>query len=344
MNFSRMVVACAGRTGSRLVMSAALACGLNGSFGLPGALAQAPAFPSKPLHMLVGFAAGGPTDLIARIVAPEMQARLGQPVIVENRPGASGAISIDAVKKAEPDGHTLVMLVTPTILNYHFLGQSFDASKDLAPIGMIYMPYNVVAINPQVPVVASVRTMTDLIGVAKAAQGALNYTSAGNGSMGHLTAERIKNLTGVQMQHIAYKGAGPAVQDVLAGTVPVMFGDSTTVLPHIRSGRLRALVVTSAVRQRDMPDTPTLGESGFPGMVADPMGGLATTPGTPPAAINRLTADLKVVLDKADVQEKLRSSAASIATYMTPRNFAAYVNRDFEIWGKVIRDNNIKAN
>lgn len=342
MNVLRNMKVMAGGAARRSTVAFAL---MGGVIGLSSsAHAQAPAFPSKPLHMLVGFAAGGPTDLIARIVAPEMQARLGQSVIVENRPGASGAISIDAVKKAEPDGHTLVMLVTPTVLNYHFLGQTFDASKDVAPIGMIYLPYNVIAVNPQVTAVAAVRNLADLIAVAKATQGSLNYTSAGNGSMGHLTAERIKNLTGVQMLHIAYKGAGPAVQDVLAGTVPVMFGDSTTVMPHIRSGRLRALVVTSAARQRDMPDTPTLGESGFPGMVADPMGGLATTPGTPPGAISRLTADLKAVLDKPEVQEKLRTSAASIATYMTPRDFAAYVNRDFEIWGKVIRDNNIKPN
>lgn len=312
--------------------------------GWSGAQAQSASFPSKPLHLLVGFAAGGPTDLIARIVAPEMQVRLGQSVIVENRPGASGAISIDAVKKAEPDGHTLVMLVTPTVLNYHFLGQTFDAARDVAPIGMIYLPYNVVVVNPQVISVASVRTLSDLVNVGKATQGSLNYTSAGNGSMGHLTAERIKNLSGTQMQHIAYKGAGPALQDVLAGTVPVMFGDSTTVMPHVRSGRLRALAVTSAARQKDLPDTPTIAESGFAGMVADPMGGLATTPGTPQAAINRLTADLKAVLERPDVQEKLRSSAASIATYMTPRDFTVYVNRDFEIWGKVIRDNNIKPN
>jgi len=202
----------------------------------------------------------------------------------------------------------------------------------------------VLVVNPQVSSVASVRTVADLINVGKATQGTLNYTSAGNGSMGHLTAERVKNLSGMQMQHIAYKGAAPALQDVLAGTVPVMFGDSTTVMPHVRSGRLRALAVTSAARQKDLPDTPTLGESGFAGLVADPMGGLATTPGTPQAVINRLTADLKAVLDKPDVQERLRTSAASIATYMTPRDFATYVNRDFEIWGKVIRDNNIKPN
>lgn len=303
---------------------------------------QAQSFPSKPLRVLVGFAAGGPTDLIARIVAPEMQARLGQSVIVENRPGASGAISIDAVKKADPDGHTLVMLVTPTVLNYHFLGQAFDAAKDVAPIGMIYLPYNIIVTNPQVAAVASIRSLSDLVAAARAAPGALNYTSAGNGSMGHLTAERISNTSGIKMQHVAYKGAGPAVQDVLAGIVPVMFGDSTTVLPHVRSGRLRALAVSSASRQRDVPEIPTLGESGYAGMVADPWGGLATTPGTPQAAIDRLSGDLKAVLERPEVIDRLRSSAASIATYMSPRDFAAYANRDFEVWGKVIRDNGIK--
>lgn len=301
------------------------------------------AYPTKPVKLISGYPPGGANDIVSRLLAQEFQARMGQPFIVENRPGVSGVLSFELVQKAEPDGHTLVSVSNPTVFYYHFQGKNFDMSKDLAPIGMVYFPYNLIVVNPQFPGFASIRTLGDLVAYAKTNPGKLDYTSAGNGSMGHLTGEKIQNLTGIQMQHVAYKGSGPALQDVVGGVLPIMFGDGASAMPQIKAGRVRVIAVSSAKRQKDFPDVQTISET-FPGLVADPWGGLATTPGTPAATINRLSGELKAILDKPDFQDRLNKATSGVVGYQSPAEFATFVNREFDFWGKVIRDNGVKAN
>ena len=205
---------------------------------------------------------------------------------------------------------------------------------------MTYTQYNVLIVNPQARGMAEVTTVPQLLAVARATPEGLSYTSAGNGSLGHLTVARLTNLTGVRMVHVPYRGAAPAINDVLAGQVPVMFADSTTAGPHIRSGKLRAIAVTSAQRVAELPQVATLIEQGYAGQVVTPWYGLAAPAGTPADIVARLATALKATVAQPEVQDKLRALGLT-PQYMPPDEFTAFVNREFEVWSKVIRDNQI---
>ena len=296
-------------------------------------------WPAKPIKLVVPWPPGGPTDTGSRIVGLALADRLGQPVVVENRPGASGSIAYQQVIKTPGDGTTFVMLATPTMLAPHlYKSASYHPVNDLLPVGMVYDLPIVLVVNA-----ASLPKVTDLAGLiaeAKSRGGKLDYTSAGPGSFGHLSMELLKQQGGFDAQHIAYKGSAPAMNDLLGGQVPVMFSDLVAALPHIKSGKLRALGVGSPRRVDIVPDVKTVAEQGFKGFEAVSIGAMMAPKGTPAAAIDRMSRELKAVLAQKDVQDRL-VGAGCYAHYMTPAETGRYVTAEFDKWGKVIKDNKL---
>ena len=296
-------------------------------------------WPAKPIKLVVPWPPGGPTDTGSRIVGLALADRLGQPVVVENRPGASGSIAYQQVIKTPGDGYTFVMLATPTMLAPHlYKSASYHPVNDLLPVGMVYDLPIVLVVNA-----ASLPKVTDLAGLiaeAKSRGGKLDYTSAGPGSFGHLSMEMLKQQGGFDAQHIAYKGSAPAMNDLLGGQVPVMFSDLVAALPHIKSGKLRALAVGSPKRVDIVPDVKTVAEQGFKGFEAVSIGAMMAPKGTPAAAIDRMSRELKAVLAQKDVQDRL-VGAGCYAHYMTPAETGRYVTAEFDKWGKVIKDNKL---
>ena len=301
--------------------------------------AGAQSWPAKPIKLIVPWPPGGPTDTGSRIVGLALADRLGQPVVVENRPGASGSIAYQQVIKTPGDGTTFVMLATPTMLAPHlYKSASYHSVNDLLPVGMVYDLPIVLVVNA-----ASLPKVTDLAGLiaeAKSRGGKLDYTSAGPGSFGHLSMEMLKHQGGFDAQHIAYKGSAPAMNDLLGGQVPVMFSDLVAALPHIKSGKLRALAVGSPRRVDIVPDVKTVAEQGFKGFEAVSIGAMMAPKGTPAAAIDRMSSELKAVLALKDVQDRL-IGAGCYAHYMTPAETGRYVTAEFDKWGKVIKDNKL---
>ena len=301
--------------------------------------AGAQSWPAKPIKLVVPWPPGGPTDTGSRIVGLALADRLGQPVVVENRPGASGSIAYQQVIKTPGDGTTFVMLATPTMLAPHlYKSASYHPVNDLLPVGMVYDLPIVLVVNA-----ASLPKVTDLAGLiaeAKSRGGKLDYTSAGPGSFGHLSMELLKQQGGFDAQHIAYKGSAPAMNDLLGGQVPVMFSDLVAALPHIKSGKLRALAVGSPKRVDIVPDVKTVAEQGFKGFEAVSIGAMMAPKGTPAAAIDRMSSELKAVLAQKDVQDRL-VGAGCYAHYMTPAETGRYVTAEFDKWGKVIKDNKL---
>ena len=301
--------------------------------------ASAQSWPAKPIKLVVPWPPGGPTDTGSRIVGLALADRLGQPVVVENRPGASGSIAYQQVIKTPGDGTTFVMLATPTMLAPHlYKSASYHPVNDLLPVGMVYDLPIVLVVNA-----ASLPKVTDLAGLiaeAKSRGGKLDYTSAGPGSFGHLSMELLKHQGGFDAQHIAYKGSAPAMNDLLGGQVPVMFSDLVAALPHIKSGKLRALDVGSPRRVDIVPDVKTVAEQGFKGFEAVSIGAMMAPKGTPAAAIDRMSSELKAVLAQKDVQDRL-VGAGCYAHYMTPAETGRYVTAEFDKWGKVIKDNKL---
>ena len=296
-------------------------------------------WPAKPIKLVVPWPPGGPTDTGSRIVGLALADRLGQPVVVENRPGASGSIAYQQVIKTPGDGTTFVMLATPTMLAPHlYKSASYHPVNDLLPVGMVYDLPIVLVVNA-----ASLPKVTDLAGLiaeAKSRGGKLDYTSAGPGSFGHLSMEMLKHQGGFDAQHIAYKCSAPAMNDLLGGQVPVMFSDLVAALPHIKSGKLRALAVGSPKRVDIVPDVKTVAEQGFRGFEAVSIGAMMAPKGTPAAAIDRMSSELKAVLAQKDVQDRL-VGAGCYAHYMTPAETGRYVTAEFDKWGKVIKDNKL---
>ena len=296
-------------------------------------------WPAKPIKLVVPWPPGGPTDTGSRIFGLALADRLGQPVVVENRPGASGSIAYQQVIKTPGDGTTFVMLATPTMLAPHlYKSASYHPVNDLLPVGMVYDLPIVLVVNA-----ASLPNVTDLAGLiaeAKSRGGKLDYTSAGPGSFGHLSMEMLKHQGGFDAQHIAYKGSAPAMNDLLGGQVPVMFSDLVAALPHIKSGKLRALAVGSPKRVDIVPDVKTVAEQGFKGFEAVSIGAMMAPKGAPAAAIDRMSSELKAVLAQKDVQDRL-VGAGCYAHYMTPAETGRYVTAEFDKWGKVIKDNKL---
>jgi tripartite-type tricarboxylate transporter receptor subunit TctC len=302
--------------------------------------AQAQAWPSKqPIKFVVPYPPGGASDVTARVLGVKLAEALGQAVVVENRPGANGILALELVAKSAPDGYTILMAnLGPNAINpgvYQKL--PYDPIKGFTPITLTSVVPLVVLVAPTMPV----KSMPELISYAKANPGKLTYASAGNGASNHLAGEMIKTMTGIDMVHVPYKGDSPAITDVAAGTVSMMFPTVVAGIPHVKSGKLRALAVTSMKRSSSMPDVPTVSEAGIPGFEAVSWGGVMGPGGLPPEITNRLNSEIVRILKMPDVAEKLASLGADIVG-STPDEFATYLKAEIAKWGKVAHDNNIR--
>ncbi len=301
--------------------------------------ALADTWPSRPIKLIVPFPAGGPTDTASRILGQKLAERLKQPVVVENRAGASGSIAAKQVMESPADGYTLMMLATPTLLAPHIYKKvGYDTVKNFTPVATVYDLPIVVVVNPnQMPSVTDVQR---LITHAKARPGEINYTSSGPGSFGHLSMELLKELGQFEMQHVPYKGGVPAITDTIGGQVPVMYADLVAALPHIQSGKLRAIAVGSPQRVAMLPQVKTIAEQGFKGFDAVSWGGLLAPVGTPKDVVARIDKEVAEILADKSVQEKMLTAGA-IANYQSADQMAARLKGDYDKWGRVIRNKSI---
>ena len=301
-----------------------------------GALAQG--FPSRPIRIVVPFPPGGGTDVVSRAVAPVMSQTLGQPVIVENRAGAGGNIGTEAVAKAAPDGYTLLVASAATAINNTLAKNlTWQVSRDFAPVVLLVINQSLLVAHPSVPA----SNVKELIALAKSKPGQVTYGSYGNGSSAHLIGELFKMMAGVDLLHVPYKGAAPAVNDLLGGQVNLVFADVAAVLPHVKSGRLKPLGIGSSRRFDGLPEVPTIGEAGVPGFEAGGFLGLVAPAGTPAAAIGALNAAAGKSLSVPEVRERL-VGLATVPMGGSPEQFAQHLRAEVDKWAKVIRAGNIK--
>ena len=293
-------------------------------------------WPSRPIKLIVPFPAGGPTDTASRILGQKLAERLQQPVVVENKAGASGSIAARQVMDSPADGYTLMMLATPTLLAPHMYKKAgYDTVKNFTPVATVYDLPIVVVVNPsQLPTVTDIQR---LITHAKARPGELNYTSSGPGSFGHLSMELLKELGQFDMRHVPYKGGVPAITDTIGGQVPLMYADLVAALPHIQSGKLRAIAVGSPQRVAMLPQVKTIAEQGFKGFDAVSWGGLLAPVGTPKEVVVRIDKEVGEILADKSVQEKMLTAGA-IANHQSADRMAVRIKTDYEKWGRVIRD------
>ncbi|RYF06064.1 MAG: tripartite tricarboxylate transporter substrate binding protein [Comamonadaceae bacterium] len=299
----------------------------------------ADAFPTKPVRIIVGFSPGGSNDIVARIIAPRLADALGQPVVIDNRPGAGGNIAASAVLSAPADGHTLLMCTTGTLsIQPHLLpSMPFDPEKDLVPVTQIANAPYLLLVNPQLPV----KNVQGLIDYAKSKPGELNFASSGNGTGGHLAGEMLKTKAHIDMVHVAYKGTGTAMADVLSGQVSVIFDQPVSSLPNVRGGKLRALAVASPRRLPGLPDVPTVSESGVPDFDPVTWTGLCAAKNTPQPAIDRVQREVAKVLAMPEIAQRLiQDGLEPIAS--TPQDFRSFLAADKRKWGDVIQQGRIK--
>jgi len=308
------------------------------------ALAQG-AWPSKPVRIVVPFAPGGTTDILARTIAPELSKAFGQSFVVENRGGAGGNIGAEVVAKSPNDGYTLLMGTVGT----HGINKSlysklpYDPQKDFAPVTLVAGVPNVMVMSSKRAQELGVNSVADFIRVAKSQPGRLNMASSGNGTSIHLAGELFKSRTGIFMTHIPYRGSGPAMTDLLAGNMDVMFDNLPSAMPHIQAGNLKAFAVTSAVRSAALPDVPTVAEAGkLPGFEASSWFGLLAPAGTPPDIVSRVQQETAKALNTPAVKERLLAQGA-IPSGNTPAEFAALIDAEIKKWGAVVKASGAKV-
>jgi tripartite-type tricarboxylate transporter receptor subunit TctC len=303
------------------------------------AISTAQTYPSKPVRVLVGFAAGASTDQLARVVSAKLSERLGQPVIVENRAGAGGSIAANEVAKAAPDGHTLIlgepggMAVAPAMMK----SLPYDPRKDFTPIGQVISITFLLVANPSFPA----KKFADLKGLA--AGKTLPYGSAGTGSTQHLAIELLKKTSGLPFEHVAYKGGAPALNDLLGGQIPLLVITAGTILPHVKAGKVHPLVTLNTERSKFFPDLPTVRESGYPDYAIEGWQGFFAPAGTPRPIVTRLNSEIRKIMEMPDVVQTLVNAGNEIVTG-TPEAFAKQVREDIERWSKVVRDTGITPN
>ncbi|NDH61987.1 MAG: tripartite tricarboxylate transporter substrate binding protein [Alphaproteobacteria bacterium] len=300
------------------------------------ALAQG--FPSKPIRLVVPYSAGGGADTTARLIAPKLQEALGQTVVIDNKPGAGGAIGDDFVAKALPDGHTLLIGAFAHAVNPSLMAKMpFRTPDDFAPVSLLVTVPELLVVTPSFPA----KSVSELVAMAKAQPGKLSYASSGNGSAQHLAAELFKMRTGTDIQHVPYKGGALAVADVAAGHVPFYFGNMSSALPQVRAGRVRALAVTSPQRSPAAPEIPTMAEAGVTGCEISEWNALLAPAGTPPATIDRLNVELVKILRQDDIKAKFADlGAQTIAS--TPAELAAFLRAEQAKWAEVVKAAAIK--
>ncbi|HET6493057.1 MAG TPA: tripartite tricarboxylate transporter substrate binding protein [Burkholderiales bacterium] len=296
-------------------------------------------YPSRPIRIIVPQSPGASTDLTARLIGQKLSESFKQPVVVDNRPGAGTTHGTDMVVRATPDGYTLLVVASSISINPSIYKKlPYDTLRDLAPVTQLSAFPNMLVVHPSVPV----KTVQDLLALAKAKPGQLNYASAGTGTGTHLSAELFKNMTGADMVHVPYKGGGPAVTALIGGQVQLMFGTTVTLLPHVRAGKLRPVAVTTAKRSPAAPDLPTIAESGVPGFDHGPWNGLFTTARTPAPVIARINGEVVKILLSPEVKGVLNKEGAE-PVGNTPEQFASVMRSEIAKWAKVIKVAGIKA-
>ena len=322
-------------TTRRFALSAAACTALAGAGLLGSGAAMAQAYPSKPVTIVVPFAAGGTTDILARIIGQALTAELGQSVVVDNRAGAGGNIGGQAAAKATPDGHTLFMgtVGTHAINASLYKKMPFDPVKDFAPLTRVANVPNLLVANPAQPY----KSVKDLIAYAKANPGKVNFGSSGNGSSIHLSGELFKSLAKVDMQHVPYKGSAPAVTDLLGNQIGIMFDNMPSAIQHVRSGKLVPLAVTTAKRSPELPDVPTVAEAGVPGYEATSWFGLFAPARTPADIQQKLHAAIAKVLKDPAVIKKINDQGGEVVID-TQEGFAKFIDAEARKWGKVVKD------
>jgi tripartite-type tricarboxylate transporter receptor subunit TctC len=299
---------------------------------------QAQTWPSKPVRYVVPFPPAGATDILARIMAEKLSGPFGQSVVVENRPGAAGNVGTEFVAKSPPDGYTILQLtVAQSISATLYEKLNYGLEKDLIPVAMIALVPNVMIVNPSVPA----KSVAEFIALARSRPGRINFASSGSGTSIHMSAEMFKMLTGVNIVHIPYKGSGPALADLMGGQVDVMFDNLTSSIGLIRSGKLRALAVTTSTRYQELPDVPTVQET-VPGYEATAWFGIVAPAGTPREVVMRINGEVNRALAHADVKEKLAQQGA-LARSWTPEEFGSFIHNEVVKWAKVVKASGAKV-
>ena len=302
--------------------------------------AVAQGYPAKPVKILVGFAPGGAMDIVARTVAQKIAPGLGQPVIVENKPGAASNIAIRQLIDSPPDGYTVMLVANGLTANpLLYTNQPFDPNTDVVPITLVARLPVVIAANAS----SEITSLAKLIETSKAKPGSVNYGSPGSGSTPHLATEMFARAAGVTLTHVPYKGGAPAIADVLGGQLPLVAVNAVEVLPHVKAGKLRVLATLSAERVSTLPDAPTIAESGFPGFEASVWHAFIAPKGTPPAVVEKLRAEIHNALADPEVKDRLAALGAVVAP-TTSQDLATLVRTEHERYGKLIREAGIKAN
>ncbi len=301
-----------------------------------GVSAQAQAWPAKPVRLVVSYPPGGTVDAVARIAAPKLSAKLGQPVVIDNRGGAGGAIGGDVVAKSSPDGYTLLLDASNHAQNPALRKMPFDTLRELAPVSLLVKVPNVLVVNPSAPM----KNVADLIAQAKAKPGGINYASSGNGSAQHLAGELFASMAGVQMTHVAYKGGGPAPTDVMSGHVPVFFASMASSLPFIQSGKLRALAVTGKAHAPALPQLPTVAQAGLPGYEVYEWNAVFVPAGTPAPVVERLK-ELAATLKDPEVRGRLEALGAEVIG-ASPAELDGFRRAEITKWTKLAKDNKIQ--
>jgi tripartite-type tricarboxylate transporter receptor subunit TctC len=308
----------------------------------PDAPAQAPAaaFPAKPVRLVVPFPPGGPLDITGRAIAQKLTEAWGQPVVVDNRPGAGGNIGAELVAKAPPDGYTVVMgaLSTHAVNPSLYPKMPYDAVKDFAPITLVAVTPNVLVVNPALPV----NSVGDLVAYARANPGKVAFGSGSNGSAGHLAGELFKVDTGADMLHVPFRGAAPAMQALLAGDTQIMFDNLASATPQVKAGKLRALAVTTARRSKLVPDLPTMAEAGLAGFDIATWFGLLAPAGTPPEIVAKWNADVTKILNSPEMRERLTAQGAEAAP-TTPAEFAAFIQAEIPKYARIVKASGAKV-
>ncbi len=302
--------------------------------------AAAQSWPTRPVRLVVPLSAGGFADVPTRMLAARLSASLGKQVYIENRPGAGGTIGADLVAKSAPDGYTFLATGTPHVTApWLYKNMPYDALKDFTPVALFASGPYILVVHSQVPI----KSVRELIALAKAHPGQLDYASSGNGSAQHLVSSLFNSRAGVQMNHVPYKGSGPAMQDLASGQVKVSFAGISNALSHIRAGRVRPLAVSGAKRWPELSDIPTVAESGVPGYEATLWLNLAAPPNTPADIVQRVVAETKKALQDPDLQQGFRGTGVEPA-FMEPRELEAFIRAEYEKWGKVVRDTGATIN
>ena len=299
----------------------------------------AQSWPTKPVRMIIAFPPGGPTDLVSRVLAQKLSEQLGQQVIVDNKPGAGGNIAAELAARAVPDGYTIFYNTSAIVIGPALYGKvNYDTLKDFTPVLLTASVPMVLVVNPQLPA----RSVKEFVDLAKTRSGALNYSSSGTGTITHLASAMMSTQTGIQTQHIPYKGSAPGLVDLASGQTQFMIDTINTVLPYVRDNRLRGLAVTSAKRSPLLPDLPTLAEAGISGFEAAAWQGIVVPTGTPNEIVQKLNAEVNKALTHPDIRSRLAAQGADILGG-TPAEYAAYLRSEMPRWAKAVKDSGAKA-